>query len=247
MRLKDKVAIVTGAAMGIGEAVARLFAAEGAQLALCDVDDEAGQRVARETGALYVHADVRVDEQVRQFVEATIQRYGRIDVVVNNAGVTADATVVETTEEEWDRVIGVNLKGPYLVCKYAIPHMLQRGGSIVNIGSIASHIGLARNAAYNASKGGVMLLTRNMAVDYARYNIRVNAVCPAMIMTPMLRKFIDLQPDPQAYVRQVEASTPMGRMGTVEEVARAVLFLASDESSYVTGSALMVDGGYTAR
>lgn len=247
MRLKDKVAIVTGAAMGIGEAVARLFASEGAQLALCDVDDEAGQRVARETGALYVHADVRVEAEVRRFVEATVERYGRIDVVVNNAGVTADATVVETTEEEWDRVIGVNLKGPYLVSKYAIPHMLQRGGSIVNIGSIASHIGLARNAAYNASKGGVMLLTRNMAVDYARYNIRVNAVCPAMIMTPMLRKFIDLQPDPQAYVRQVEASTPMGRMGTVEEVARAVLFLASDESSYVTGSALMVDGGYTAR
>ena len=247
MRLKDRVAIITGAGMGIGEAVARLFAAEGARLALCDVDDEAGQRVAQETGALYVHADVRVEEEVRRFIDATVQRFGRIDVVVNNAGVTASATVTETSEEEWDRVIDVNLKGPFLVSKHAIPHMMARGGSIIHIGSIASHIGLQRNAAYNASKGGVMLLARNMALDYAPYNIRVNAVCPAMIMTPMLRKFIDLQPDPAAYVRQVEANIPMGRMGTVEEVARAVLFLASDESSYVTGSALMVDGGYTAR
>jgi len=247
VRLKDRVAIITGAGMGIGEAVARLFAAEGARLALCDVDDEAGQRVAQETGALYVHADVRVEEEVRRFIDATVQRFGRIDVVVNNAGVTASATVTETSEEEWDRVIDVNLKGPFLVSKHAIPHMMARGGSIIHIGSIASHIGLQRNAAYNASKGGVMLLARNMALDYAPYNIRVNAVCPAMIMTPMLRKFIDLQPDPAAYVRQVEANIPMGRMGTVEEVARAVLFLASDESSYVTGSALMVDGGYTAR
>ena len=247
MRLQEKAAIVTGAAMGIGEAVARLFAAEGAKLVLCDIDDQRGEKVARETGAIYVHADVRDESDVKRLVDTAIQQHGRIDVVVNNAGTTADATVVETSVEEWNRVLGVNLKGTYLVSKYAIPHMLERGGSIINIGSIASHIGIARNAAYNASKGGVMLLTRNMAIDYAPYKIRVNAVCPAMIMTPMLEKFIALQPDPDEYVRRVEASTPMGRMGTPQEVAYAALFLASDESSYVTGSALMVDGGYTAR
>jgi NAD(P)-dependent dehydrogenase (short-subunit alcohol dehydrogenase family) len=252
VRLAGKVALVTGGAVGIGRSIAEAFLREGARVALSDVQVEAGERARQELQAfgevLFVPGDVSRSEDARRMVERTVEVFGRLDVLVNNAGVTLRGTVVDTEEPDWDRVMAVNLKGVYLCSKYAIPHMIRGGGgSIINIGSIASLIGLLENAAYNASKGGVLTLTRNMALDYARYNIRVNAICPAMIMTPMLEAFIRLQPDPEAYVRSVEQAIPLGRIGRPEDVAPAAVFLASDESRFITGSALMVDGGYTAR
>lgn len=253
VKLERRLCIVTGGAKGIGKAVAMLFRREGARVAVVDIDEENGAAVARELDrsgrdAIFVRCDVSKSAEVRAMVRKVREEFGGVDVLVNSAGVTDNATVVTTLEEKWDHVIGVNLKGIYLCCKEVIPLMLERGGgNIVNVGSIASFVGLQNNAAYNASKGGVLMLTRNMAVDFASRNIRVNAVCPGMIMTPMLEDFIKIQPDPAAYVRSVEASTPMGRIGTAEEVAHAVLFLAADDCRYITGSALMVDGGYTAR
>lgn len=252
MKLAGKGALVTGGAMGIGKAVVARFLQEGAQVAFSDVDVRAGQRCAEELRARgqvrFIPGDVSIDADARRMVDAAVAELGRLDILVNNAGVTLAATVTETDEAGWDRVLDVNLKGVYLCSKYTIPHLIRAGGgSIINLGSIAGFVGLNANAAYNASKGGVVLLTRNMALDYAEQHIRVNAVCPAMIMTPMLESFIALQPDPGAYVRRVEQSTPLGRIGTADDVAAAVLFLASEESSYITGSALMVDGGYTAR
>lgn len=252
MKLAGKGALVTGGAMGIGKAVVARFLQEGAQVAFSDVDAQAGQRCAEALRAWghvqFIPGDVSIEADARRMVDTAVTEFGHLDILVNNAGVTLAATVTETEEADWDRVLDVNLKGIYLCSKHAILHMVRsRGGSIINLGSIAGVVGLNANAAYNASKGGVILLTKNMALDYADKNIRVNAVCPAMIMTPMLENFIKLQADPEAYVRRVEQSTPLGRMGTGEEVAAVVAFLASDESSYITGASLMVDGGYTAR
>ncbi len=253
MKLKEKVCIITGGAKGIGEATARLFRQEGAQVAVVDIDEPKGMALVSELdesgdNAIFIKCDVSCSVEVKSMVEKVKDKFNRVDILVNSAGITDDATVVTTLEENWNRVIGVNLTGIYLCCKEVVPLMTEQGGgSIVNLGSIASFVGLQSNAAYNASKGGVLMLTRNMAVDFASKNIRVNAVCPAMIMTPMLEDFIKLQPDPEAYVKGVEASTPLGRMGTSEEVAHAVLFFAADDCKFATGSALMVDGGYTAK
>lgn len=253
VKLKDKVCIVTGGAKGIGEATVKLFRQEGARVAVVDIDEPKGAALARELdgsgdSVIFVKCDVSKSAEVRTMVEKVKSKFNSIDVLVNSAGVTDDATVVTTLEENWNKVIGVNLTGIYLCCKEVIPVMIdQGGGNVVNIASIASFVGLNNNAAYNASKGGALMLTRNMAVDFASKNIRVNAVCPAMIMTPMLEDFIKIQPDPEAYVKGVEASTPLGRMGTSEEVAHAALFFAADDCRYATGSALMVDGGYTAK
>ncbi len=252
MRLTGKACLVTGGAAGIGRAIAEAFLREGARVAVADRDAEAGERASRDLARLgeviFVPGDVSRAEDARRMVERVVEAFGRLDVLVNNAGVTLKASVVDTEEPDWDHVLAVNLKGVYLCSKYAIPHMVRGGGgSIINVGSIASFVGLPENAAYNASKGGLLTLTRNMAVDYARSNVRVNALCPAMILTPMLEAFIRAQPDPEAYVRAVEQAIPLGRIGRPEDVAPAAVFLASDESAFVTGSALMVDGGYTAR
>lgn len=253
VKLKEKVCIITGGAKGIGEATARLFRQEGAQVAVVDIDEPKGMALVSELdesggNAIFIKCDVSCSVEVKSMVEKVKDKFNRVDILVNSAGITDDATVVTTLEENWNRVIGVNLTGIYLCCKEVIPLMIEQGsGSVVNLASIASFIGLQNNAAYNASKGGVLMLTRNMAVDFASKNIRVNAVCPAMIMTPMLEDFIKHQPDPEAYVKGVEASTPLGRMGTSEEVAHAVLFFAADDCKFATGSALMVDGGYTAK
>ncbi len=252
MRVEGRVALVTGGGKGIGRAICRAFAREGARVAVADIDFPAASETAGRAGeeggaALPVEVDVARAGQVERTVAWTVERFGRLDVLVNSAGLAYQGDAVETDEENWDRLLGVNLKGTWLCCKYAIPRMLAGGGGvIINLGSIASFVGLNKNAAYNASKGGVLLLTRNLAVDFAP-RIRAHVLCPAMILTPMLEAYMDTVPDRQAYIQGVEASTPLGRLGSPEEVAQAAVFLASDESSYLTGSALMVDGGYTAR
>jgi len=255
MLLLGKVAIITGGGKGIGRACALAMAEEGAAVAVADIDFPAAEAVvghltragSASHRAIAIEVDVARGNQVEAMVERTVKTFGRLDVLVNSAGIAYNGDAVNTPEEAWDRLIDVNLKGTWLCCKYAIPHLLANGGgSIINIGSIASFVGLKQNAAYNASKGGVLLLTKNIAADFAP-KVRCNAVCPAMILTPMLEAYMATQPSREEYVASVEAATPLGRMGAAEEVAKAAVFLASSQSSYITGSALMVDGGYTAR
>ncbi|WP_430389055.1 SDR family NAD(P)-dependent oxidoreductase [Dyella sp. 20L07] len=246
MRFKDKVVIVTGGASGIGEASARLFSAEGAHVVIADFS-EAGQTVVdalSKSGAksLFIKTDVTSTDAVQHMLEQTVSTFGRIDVLFANAGIAADGPIDELAEKAWDRTIAINLSGVYLCDKYVIEQMLKQGGGvIVNCGSIHSHVGKAGVTAYAAAKGGVKLLTQTLAIDYAPKGIRVNAVCPGYIDTPLLK---DLPPAIKAELVKLH---PMGRLGKAEEVARAVLFLASDEASFVTGASLLVDGGYTAQ
>lgn len=251
MRLEGKVALITGAASGMGNVAAALFAREGARVMLADVADEAAERavagIARAGGEVaYVHADVSKGEDARGMVEATLQRFGRLDVLYNNAGVfpAGDGSVVDTPESVWEFTINVNLKGVFLGCRYGIPAMLDSGGgSIVNVASFVALMGAAApQIAYTASKGGVLAMTREIAVEFARSGIRANALCPGPVETPLLA---ELLADPKRRDRRL-VHIPVGRFGRAEEIANAALFLASDESSYMTGAALVVDGGITA-
>ena len=265
MRLNDKVAIITGGASGVGEATARLFAEEGAKVAIVDINTERGERVThsiRNTGAeaIFVRTDLSSTSETRIMVETVVKKYGRLDILINNAGVDNRKSIVETSEEEWDRVLNVNLKSVYVACKYAIPVMRQNGGgAIVNVASFLGLVGGQNEGPYCASKGGLVLLTKQMALDYISDNIRVNCVCPGNVNTPMLEegfKSPELMKrfgweSPEEAIekgkRMVGENHPIGRIAEPREIAYAILFLASDEASFVTGVALPVDGGYVAR
>jgi NAD(P)-dependent dehydrogenase (short-subunit alcohol dehydrogenase family) len=252
MRLTNKVALITGGNSGIGRATALLFAQEGAQVAVVGRDEARGRQVVAEIegaggAAMFARCDVRFAEECRATVEAVLARFGRLDILFNNAGLFYPRTVIDCTEEEWDLTIDVSLKGTFLMSKYALPGMIAQGsGAIVNCSSGWGMVGGDEAAAYCAAKGGVVLLTKAMAIDHARQGIRVNCVCPGDIDTPMLPA------DAQARGMKWEdylasaANRPMGRIGQPEEIARAVLFLASDDSSFMTGATLVVDGGGTA-
>ena len=246
MRLKDKVTLITGAGSGIGRETALLFASEGARVVAVDVDEERGRATADETGGLFVRADVSRAADAEAMVAAAEERFGRLDVLFNNAGIShaRDDDAVATDEEVWDVTMAVNLKGVFLGCKYGVPALRRAGGgSIVNTASFVAILGAATpQIAYTASKGGVLAMTRELAVVHARENIRVNALCPGPLRTELLMKYLDTEEKRQRRLVHV----PMGRFGEAAEIARAVLFLASDESSYVTGTAFMVDGGITA-
>ncbi|MCY4370460.1 MAG: glucose 1-dehydrogenase [bacterium] len=246
MRLKGRAAVVTGAGQGIGAAIARLFAEEGARLILADMrsgpakDLEADIRSGGGE-ALFVKTDVTSDGDCRRMVDAAVASYGGLDVLVNNAGIAGKGTVTEIAEESWDRVMAVNLKSIFLASRHAVPHMERGGGgSIVCIASVAGVTGEKGQVAYNTSKHGVIGLVRCMAFDHAAANIRVNAVCPGATETPLL------SPLTEERRTRLEGMHLMGRLGRPEEIARAVLHLASDESSFTTGAAYFVDGGYTA-
>lgn len=247
-RLDGKVALITGAASGMGLEAARLFASEGARVVLSDVTEEAGQAAAAELGdaGAFVRADVSRADQAEAMVGFAVETFGGLHVLYNNAGVFMpdDGGAVETPEETWDRTISINLKGVWLGCRYGIPAMLQSGGgSIVNVASFVALMGAATaQIAYTASKGGVLAMTREIAVEYARKGIRANALCPGPIETPLLA---ELMSDPERRARRM-VHIPMGRLGQAQEVVRAALWLASDESSLMTGAALVVDGGITA-
>ncbi|MGB9885983.1 MAG: SDR family NAD(P)-dependent oxidoreductase [Moorellales bacterium] len=246
MRLRNKVAVITGAASGIGREVALLFAREGAQVVASDLNQEAGRLVVDEIGraggtAVFMEADVTQEEQVRSLMEQAFGRFSRLDVLVNSAGVAEAAPVGELEEQRWNYVVGTNLKGIYLCCKHALPFMKRSGGgSIVNLASIAAQVAIPGLAAYAASKGGVVMLTKSMALDYAKDNIRANAVCPAFIRTPLT-----LEGPMKDALDTIIPLHPLGRLGEPIEVAYACLFLASDEASFITGACLYVDGGYT--
>lgn len=260
MRLRDKVSIVTGAGRGIGRATAQLFAREGAKVVLNDIKaalvEETSKLITEQGGeATVVVGDVARAEDAEALAKTAMERYGRIDVLDNNAAILAMPDILQLAEADWDRLMDVNVKGTYLCCKYAIPHMIKGGGgSIINLGSIVSFVALGgeENLApsYVTSKGAVLQLTRTLAVRYGRDNVRVNCVCPGFIDTDLVTQALAMAGSSQEREemrRDAEAAHVLGRFGKAEEVANAILFLASDESSFVTGSPLHVDGGYLAR
>jgi NAD(P)-dependent dehydrogenase (short-subunit alcohol dehydrogenase family) len=247
-RLDGKVVVITGAGGGMGREAALLFCEEGAQVCVADVDEEAAEGTASEAGeAFAVKVDVADAENVREMYNRTAKRYGGVDVLYNNAGISPpdDGSILETEPDAWQRVQDVNTKGVYLCCKYGIPQLLERGGgSVINVASFVALVGAATSQiSYTASKGAVLSLTRELAVQFARQGIRVNALCPGPVETPLLlRIFGD---DPAAYERR-RIHLPMGRLAKPREIVNAALFLASDESSYVNGATFLVDGGLTA-
>ncbi|MGA2205711.1 MAG: SDR family NAD(P)-dependent oxidoreductase [Terracidiphilus sp.] len=248
MKLQNRIALVTGAASGIGQAVAVRFAAEGAAVMAADTDDKNGRETVERIRAAggraeFFHLDVSSADQARRAVQQTIDSLGGLHILFNGAGILAYGTAVETSEEIWNRIMAVNLTGTFLCSQACLPHMIAQGkGSVINVASTTgAHDACAHAVAYVSSKGGVTLLTRAMAVDHARQGVRVNAICPGPTDTPMLRNA--LTPD------QLEAfakTFPMGRLGRPEELAGAAVFLASDDASFVTGALLYVDGGQTA-
>ena len=248
MKLKDKVAIVTGGASGIGAASARLFAAEGAKVALVDRDAAGLARVAAGiAGALAIEADVSDNAQAHDGVARVMEQWGRIDVLMTAAGISLGGTVDKIDEAAWERTFNVNVKGTYLWVHHAIqPMIAAKSGAIVTLGSQLAQSSIGGNAAYVASKGAIASFTKTIAVDHAAQGIRVNALMPGVIDTPMPARSLQRQADPEAARAFWKKRHPMGRIGQPEEVAKAALFLASDDSSFVTGTLLFVDGGWTA-
>lgn len=252
MRLQNKVAVITGSASGIGRECALLFASEGALVVVSDLNDKAGEATANDIKqssgreAIYVRADVSKAADVEHLIAKAVDTFGKLDIMMNNAGIfpDADGSVTETTEDVWDLVMRVNLKGVFLGCKYAIPALLDSGGgSIVNVASFVAVMGAAvPQIAYTASKGGVLSMTREIAVEFARKNIRANALCPGPVETPLMQAIFS---DPVKKNRRL-VHIPPGRFAKPKEVAQAALFLASEESSFVNGATFLVDGGITA-
>jgi NAD(P)-dependent dehydrogenase (short-subunit alcohol dehydrogenase family) len=250
-RFDQKVVIITGAASGIGKGILERFAEEGARVAGVDVDGR-GVRAAVEAlkcpdRSLAIEADVRREDQVRDAVEETVARFGGLDVLINNAGIELASTVPDMPSEEWDRQLGVNLRGAFLFSKYGIPKLRTKGGGVVlNVASVHAFVSYAGAAAYDASKSGLIGLTRAMALDHGAEGIRVNAICPGYIDTPMMDRWLETVPDREQALRDVYRVHPGGRIGTPRDIAEACLFLASDAASFISGTHLVVDGAMTA-
>lgn len=250
IRLDNKVALVTGAAAGIGAGIAERFSEAGAAVVLFDINGEGArgmEQKLRQTGrALAVPGDVCCEEDVMAAVEQTVRAFGTLDILVNNAGIEVLGTIVDMTSSDWDRQLNVNLKGAFLFSKYAIPHLRRHGGAIVNISSVHAFVSYEGNAAYDASKAGMVGLTRALALDHGREGIRVNAICPGYIDTAIMDAWLRTQPDAAAAMQQLLSFHPLGRIGTPRDVADAALFLASDAASFISGTFLVVDGAMTA-
>ena len=251
-RLAGKIALITGGGTGIGRACARMFAREGARVAVAGrrrgpLDGVVAEICAAGGEALAVECDVSQRAQVENAVRATVERFGGLTSVVNNAGALLVGTAEETSDEDWERVIAVNLTGTFLVSRAALPELRRSvGGTIVNIASVLGLIGFKQRVAYTASKTGVVGLTRAMALDHAAEGIRVNCICPAIVETELVRNLYVAQPDPQAALQARTSTLPLGRLGQPDDVANLALFLASEESSWLTGAAVPLDGGLTA-
>lgn len=251
-RLEGKSAIVTGGASGIGRAIAALFVEEGARVVVGDIDDRALSTAAADptlggAGVAFVHADVRLVDGAQLLVNTAIERFGGLDVLVCNAGITSVMPIEGLNEDEWDRVLGTNVKGMYTMVKAAVPVMKDRGGSIITLGSEMGIVAVPESPAYNASKGAVIMFTKAIALDLIRYGIRVNALCPGITRTPLLQAEVDNSLDPAKTAREQASWAPIARIADAREIAFGALFLASDESSFAVGSCLVLDGGFTAK
>jgi NAD(P)-dependent dehydrogenase (short-subunit alcohol dehydrogenase family) len=249
-RLKGKVAVITGAASGLGRACAERFAQEGARVVVADIQEEAGKEVAQALPeGRFVKVDVTDPASVEATIAETVRHYGRLDILFNNAGIDGEhAPTDESTLENWRKVLAVNLDGVYFGMKYGIAAMLDQGsGVVLNMASIVGLVAFSKNPPYSASKAAVIQLTRAAAIEYADRRIRVNALCPTVVQTPLLENFIRSSPDPEERRQRIENMNPLPGMPTPEDVAAAALFLASDEAAFITGVALPIDGGYTAR
>jgi len=253
MRFKGKVVLVTGSSRGIGRATALAFAREGARLALLGVEPTEGEAVAQEcrdvgAEALWLTARVELEPDVKEAIDRIASRWGRLDVLVNNAGIYAKGDPVTTTLSDWERIMAVNVTGAFLCAKYALPIMIAQGsGCIVNVASEAGLVGIPDQVAYNVSKGALIAMTRSQAVDLAARGVRANCICPGTTRTPLVETALAHSADPQATLRTLERSRPQNRLGRPEEIAAAIMLLASDEVAYATGAVLSVDGGYTAQ
>ncbi len=249
VKLDRKVTVITGAAAGIGEATARLFAKEGARLVLVDIDEERLTRLTEELEAassivMDIVADVSLSSSAATIVGRIMNQFGHIDVLFNNAGIVLGGTLADCSEGDWDKTMAVNLKSMYFLCRSVVPVMQRQGaGVIINMSSIAGTSGLLNRGAYSVSKAGVVGLTKSLAMDFVKDGIRVNCICPATVDTPSLRRRIASSPDPQEALRAFVARQPMGRIAAPEEIAALALFLASDDSRYMTGQAIVTDGG----
>lgn len=249
-RLEGRRAVVTGGAAGIGEAIARRFAREGANVVVADKDETAAKRVATEIGEshTYYQADIGRAEEVEALVESILEEWGGLDVMVNNAGVGVAANIEDTSQEDWYRVLSVNLSGTFLGMKYAIPAIrASGGGSVINMSSIAALIGLRDRAAYSAAKGGILALTRAAAMDHIEEGVRINCIAPGTVDTPWVQRITAAYDDPETIRAGMRARQPHGRLVSVEEIAAMAAYLASDEAESVVGAVMVVDGGATAR
>ncbi|HWP91777.1 MAG TPA: SDR family oxidoreductase [Thermodesulfobacteriota bacterium] len=251
MRLKYKVAIITGSGSGIGKAAALMFAREGAKVIVADIDEAAAKKTVEEIKiqggeSTFFQVDVTKELQVKQMIDVTEERFGRLDVLFNNAGMQNIGSILEVKEEDWNKVFDVNVKSVFFCSRHAVPLMIRNGGgSIINVSSVAGVVGVPKLAAYCAAKGAVALLTKNMALDLASHKIRVNCLVPGTTLTPLIQDLLKTD-DTEEKRRARLAKYPIGRYGNPEDIAAAALFLASDEASFITGSSLVVDGGMTA-
>lgn len=246
--LEGKVAIVTGAAGGVGQATVRLLAERGAAVVAEDVAPEVERLASWSPQIAPIVGDVKKAESAEAAVRLALSRFGGVDILINNAAIILSKDILATTESEWDETMAVNVKGAFHHCRAALPHFLARsGGSIINVASISGVVGLPQQAAYCASKGALVQMTRQLAIEYADHSIRVNAVAPGAIDTPFLARHLAAQADPKAAEQAVNAAHPLGRYATPREIASIIVFLASPESSFMTGAIVAADGGYTAR
>jgi 2-keto-3-deoxy-L-fuconate dehydrogenase len=251
-RLDGKTAFITGAGSGIGEETARLFAAQGAKVVVADISEEAAQRVAGDIGtsAMPVRVDVTRSAEVQSAFESAVEAFGSLDILVNNAGIGLVGNVEETTEEDFARLMNVNITGVFLGCKHVVPIMLNQGqGNIINIGSVAGLVGIERRFAYSATKGAVIAVTRQLAIDYVARGIRANCICPGTVFSPFVESYLQKfhAGEIEEMKAKLNARQPMGRMGRPDEIAKMAVYLAADESEFVTGAVLTIDGGLTAR
>lgn len=250
MKLKNKVAIVTGSSKGIGEGIARVFHREGATVIIVCRHEEDGSRMALELGSgngqsLFIRTDMTSSDQIRDMIGKTVDVFGKIDILVNNVGYHLSKSITDTSEEEWDFIQNTNLKSTFLCSKYAIPYLKKTKGNIIHISSMVGQVGQPNAAAYSATKGGQIAMTKNMALDLAPDGIRVNVICPGWIQTPLVEDWFGQQKDPEASRRYIYGQHPLGRIGTIEECGYLAAFIASDEAAFITGSVFDIDGGVT--
>jgi len=247
MKLKDKVSIITGAAKGIGKGCALVFAEEGAKVVIVDIDEKSGEQTAREIAerngkSIFIKTDLRSSKEVQSMISRVMNTYGQIDVLFNNAGYHYSKNVEVTSEEEWDFIMDTNLKSVFLCSKYSIPHLRKTKGCIINMSSMVGLIGQSNAGAYSATKGGIIAMTKGMALDFAKDGIRVNCICPGWVETPLVEDWFSQQPDPKKAKEYIYSVHPLNRIASSEEIGKAAAFLASSEASFVTGVALPVDG-----